>query len=119
MLLSLADLKLIYYRQIDLRTQEVLARGFTYSGVNVSLSTAAQVRYEAMKDLTNLLASITIEAADDTQPPLVLTTLLAIGAFVDAERAYVRTIWADANALKKQVRDATTQAAVEAVVDTR
>lgn len=118
MFATLADMKAAYFRAIDARTQEVLARGFTYSGVTVGLSLQAQVRYEALKD-SGLLATTSVEANDDNNPPLSLSTSLAIGAFVDAARAYVRTVYSDANALKASVRSATTVAGVEAVVDNR
>lgn len=117
-LAALIDFKRSRFADIDLRTQEVLARGFTYGGVNVSLSVDAQVRYEALRTMSGLFSSVTIEAADDMNPSLTLVSL-NIGAFTDAMRVHVRGIYDTANALKKSIREATDYAGVEAVVDTR
>lgn len=104
---------------IDRKTQAVLDRGFTYSGVNVSLSLAAQVRYLGFGQLSSLLGTITVEASDDLSAPLVLATFLSIGPFCTAVNQYVRDVWEAHNALKTSIRAAATNAQVEAVVDTR
>ncbi len=115
---TLDEFKRSRMRDINQRTDEVLARGFTYSGVNVSLTVHAQLRYEVLRATTGLFSSAIIEAADDMSPALTLGSF-GMAAFSDAQRAYVKSIHDAANVLKKSIRDAADYAAVEAVVDTR
>lgn len=116
---TLDEFKLSRFADIDRRTQEVLGHGFTYSGVAVSLSLQSQIRYESLVGLSSLLSSVTIEAADPLQDPLVLPLLGNASAFAVAARAYVRSIFDAEGAMKSAIRAATTQQGVEAVVDTR
>lgn len=113
--MAFADMKLARYAEIEQRTRDVLARGYTYSGVTVSLSEASLVKYQSLPGLS--LANVTIEAADPTQPPLVLSVLP--GTFVTAVFTYVRQVYEAESAVKALVRGAVDQAALEQVFDTR
>lgn len=118
-LLTLDEFKLSRFADIDKRTLEVLGKGFTYNGVAVSLSLQSQIRYESLVGLGSLLTSITIEAADPLQDPLVLPMLGNASAFATAARAYVKAIFDAETVMKSAIRAATSTAGVEAVVDTR
>lgn len=116
---ELDELKRLYFAAVDVRTDEVLARGFTYNSVTVSLSTQALVRYQTYLQMSTLFGTLTVEAADDLDPPLSLTSIFAIDPFVSAVNAHVRAVWDAHNAVKAQIRASDTLSELESVVDTR
>lgn len=116
--LTLEEFKRSRFADLERRTAEVLARGRLYSGVVVSLSTERLVLYNQYTTLSAALGTVTVEAADPINPPLVLS-LLSAGVFVTNVADYVRGVYADESALKAPIRAATTQAEIEAVIDTR
>lgn len=117
---DLNEFKLSRMADIEQRTREILARGRVYNGVRVSLELKRLVEYRTYTTLNAALGSITVEAADPLEAPLVIALgLLGAGAFVDTVNDYVRNVYLAESYLKAAVRNATTQNEVEAVIDTR
>lgn len=118
----LEELKASRFRDIDARTHDVLALGHVYSGVAVSLMPMALIKYLSLTQglvLGGLLnAPVTIEAADPFNPPLVLAGL-SPSAFLTSVTDKLRAIYEAESVLKTGIRNATTVAEVEAIMDTR
>jgi hypothetical protein len=119
--LDLAQLKELRWKQIDTRTNELIAQGFVFGGVVLSLSLTAQLRVEALDRVRNevfVVYPIVWNSIDDSLAvsvanaaelhTLYLTALGTIRARVDS-----------GSVLKEAVRAAVTKAEVDAVVDNR
>lgn len=117
---SLDEFKRSRFDDIEAKTREILAAGKLVSGVRVSLELRKLVEYRTYTTLSAALGSITIEAANPLDAPLVIGLgLLGAGAFVDTVNDHVRTVYLAESYLKAAVRNATTPAEVEAVLDLR
>lgn len=119
--MTLAELKASRLAELSHRTQQVLARGYTYpaTGVTVSLSLDAQARYLGLTQLLSLTGTVTIEASDPTLPAMALTSFLQVSPFTTAVLQYVRDTWEAHNTLASAIRACTTVAQVEGIFDTR
>jgi hypothetical protein len=119
----LTPFKVIRLEQIDARTEELIAQGFTHAGKNFSLSIAAQIKWTGAYELRAFFT-----AADAF--PFIVNTIgddEAYSVTDEAELAQiyqtigvtVLTVLGGDAALKIAVRAATTVAELNAVVDTR
>jgi hypothetical protein len=116
---SLDEFKIARFVDIDKRTGEVLARGFVYNSVTISLSAASLLKYQTLSTVGLLSAPVTVEAADPLQDPLTLASLLNPAAFLASVNAYLRSVYEAETLLKSAIRASTTAAQIEAVVDSR
>ncbi len=105
------------YLQIDGKTDALIIQGFTYDSKVFSLSLSAQMNFNALKN----------ESSEFTWPVEITTisndtyslTLANLNAFWRTGKVALKGDLDTGRALKKQIFDATTQAAVDAIVDTR
>ncbi len=107
------------FREIDVRTDDLIAAGFSYGGMTLSASIYAQARWTAGNVERNLLTY-----------PITVNDLADSGTYdiVDADdfhNLYLTAIATNkyhldtGTALKNQIRDAATMAELDAVVDDR
>lgn len=114
-----APLRAEKYENIDKKTQEIIAQGFTYNSKTFSLSANAQTTYLGMYNARSVLTyPITVNTIDDTDTQ-DLADETEVTDFYNAGVAAVRAALDGGTALKAQVTNATTEALVEAVVDNR
>lgn len=118
---TLQEAKQAKFEQIDKKTNEIIARGYVWEGVVLSLSLPSQTRLNgvyAMQDdppggypiVWNSLddnSFVTLEDAKDTV------------SMHDAAGNRLREVVDSGTAIKEEVRAATTVAEVEAIVDPR
>lgn len=118
---SLEYYKNIKYRNIDNRTNELISRGFNYAGKMFSLSLPAQIRLLGINQVRNdpnLIYPIRWNTMHDNDYYEIanpedfhlfyMKSLATYRAHVDA-----------GTALKDQVREATSKAEVDAIIDNR
>lgn len=118
---GLNDIKQKKFAIIDAKTDEIISRGFAFSGMQFSTSIEAQARglaLDQMRNDTNLQYPVVWNNIDDTDA-IQLTNAEMVHNFVLSGIAYYRAAVDTGSALKLQVRQATTVAAVLAVTDTR
>lgn len=116
---TLSGLKEYRYKQIDKRTQELIAQGFIYSSITFSLSTNAQTNLLGTYTARDLLTypfswnaiddSSTYQIADANEMAVFFMTALA------AKKAHQDS----GTALKTQIRDAVDMDAVNLIIDNR
>jgi hypothetical protein len=115
----LAQRKRIRILAIDSRTSELIAAGFTYNSVEISLSLNSQSRIHGTYTARALLTyPVEWNSLDDTAL-LTLVDQTDVESFFGAALTAVRTAIDSGTVLKTAVRDATTQAELDAVVDNR
>ena len=115
--LILADYKQLRYNEIDGKSMVLISAGFTYDSKTFSLSINAQTNWNTLKD----------EEAEFTWPVDITTidndtyslTQANLDAFWTAARDAVKGHLDSGRAYKKTIYDATDEAGVDAVVDTR
>lgn len=121
---DLADLpkfKTTRYHEIDTRTQELVAEGFTYSGLNFSLGPTAQTQMmgiHQIKDNPSLDYPITWANIDNSDS-YDLVSAADVEAFYLTACGTYRYYADSGNTLKTQIRNETTVSGVNAVVDNR
>jgi hypothetical protein len=116
----LNPLKAKRYGEIDLKTQALIAVGFTYDSNQFSLSLPAQHNWHGLlmaADKTWVTFPFVISTIDNNE--YTLPTVAACNQFVRDGFDVVKGHLESGRSLKKQVFDATTKAAVDAVVDNR
>jgi hypothetical protein len=119
--LTLDEYKELRYHEIDTRTSEIVLLGFTYQSKVFSLSQNAQI---------NLLALD--ETRDDPALtyPIIYNTIDDLDSYTVADSTDLHTMYLTALATKKgtvdsgttlktSIRNATTQAEVDAIIDNR
>ena len=112
-------LKGIRHRQIDEKTDSLIAAGFTYNTKTFSLSANAQLTWLGMyTSRVDLSYPVTVNTIDDADTES-LTDANEVAAFYAAGLAQIRTHLDSGTALKQQVTAATDTAGVDAVVDNR
>lgn len=119
--ISLDTMKRRRYGAIDAVTDKIIARGFTFSGMRFSESVEAQSRalaLDQLRDDPKANYPILWNNDDDTDV-LQITDATMLHNFVLAGIAYYSSAIDSGSALKLQIRQATTVAAVLAVIDTR
>lgn len=114
---SVAELRADLIARINARTKEVLSSGFVHSGQRYGASGQDRDHYLILAGNQGLFASAVVSNFDDTGE----TTFSGGGltAFLNTAFNFVRTTIESGSALKKQARNATTIAALEAIKDTR
>lgn len=114
---SLAENKIIRYQEIDQKTGELIASGFTYDSQIFSLSSNAQANWNALK---NQKTSFTFPKNVTTiNSNTYSLTEINVDALWDAGKLVVDGYLDSGRALKKSIFDAIDQAAVDLVIDTR
>jgi hypothetical protein len=106
---------------IDLRTDELIAGGFPFAGIQFSLTIESQVRIEGMdrfRDDPLCSYPISWNSLDDSQSLQIQNAATIHGLYLTA-LGTLRVRVDSGSALKDQVRAAATVAEVEAVVDNR
>ncbi len=117
----LDDVKEAKCAVIDIRTGELIAAGFTYSGKTYSLSACAQDNLNAMyasRSASFQDYPIVYSCIDNTDK-VSLADAAAVEGFYEAAYDHKRSQLDSGNTLKDSVRDATTVAEVEAITDSR
>jgi hypothetical protein len=105
--------------EIDRKTRNLIAEGFTYSAKVFSMSANAQSKWHALHaDRANHTYPVVILTMDETDE-VSLADTLAVEAFYTAMVTEVRGHIDSGATLKKSIRDAADQAAIDAVVDGR
>jgi len=117
--IPLSDLRNSRYEDIDIRTGELIAEGFTHAGKQFSLSIESQINWTNIGMVPSLLTY-----------PYKISTLLDDQVHSFADAAEIQTAYAIAvgtkeshiasgRAIKEQIIAATTKAELDAVEDTR
>lgn len=117
---ALTALKAQRYTQIDKRTVVLIMAGHTFASKQFSLSENAQRYVGGLKqavDATLLTPPLDVTTLDDDTH--TLADAAAVDAFYGNALAAVKAHLDSGRALKKQIFDAATKAAVDAVVDSR
>jgi len=118
---TLSDNKKIRRAEVDVRTRELIIDGFTYDSETFSLSTRAQINWISFARLIRL---------DELTLPQTISTKgdgeysgfsgkPAVKDFFTASRVAVMGHLESGRDLKILIKDATTQAELDAIVDTR
>lgn len=118
---SLDQAKKAKYAAIDAKTDEIIARGFTFQNIVFSTSLDAQSRMLGMDQLRNDAAMtypIIFNSLDDSIS-ISIPDADTVHAFVLTGVGYYRAAIDSGSALKADVRAATTVAEVQAITDTR
>lgn len=117
---ELGILKTQRYLEIDTRTQELIAAGFVHDSKTFSLSLNAQHNWHSLLTVADkqwLTFPVTVSTFDNDE--YSLANVAALDNFAQAGFNAVFGHLTSGRDLKKQIFDATTKAAVDAVVDTR
>lgn len=116
---NLPTLKTQRYAEIDTKTEELIAKGFTYSSSVFSLSANAQITCLGLVERKDSLTyPVDINLLDDSSK-VSLADATAMQAFFDAAQAQIRTHLDNGTTLKQSIRDAADTATVNLVVDSR
>lgn len=117
--MSLEELKLYRYNEIDNRTGELISMGFTYATKTFSLSLNAQINISALNQSRDELTyPINYNTIDDT-------STYSVADAIDLHNMYLTALnvkkgHLDAGtALKDQIRAAVDIPAVNAIIDNR
>jgi hypothetical protein len=117
--LTLDEYKQIKFKEIDRRTAELIAEGFTYNSKVFSLSNNAQINLLGVDIKRNDgILPLTFNTIDDLDD-ITFTTAADVDSFFMVALATKKTHLESGNSLKVSIRNATTEAEVDAVVDTR
>jgi len=118
---SLVEAKKAKFAEVDARTDELIASGFTFASKQFSLSQNAQSRLmgiNQVRDDENVVYPIKWNTIDDSDTYSIPDSATVLGFYLTAVGTY-RTHVDSGTTLKDQVRAATTIAEVNAVVDNR
>lgn len=118
---QLQEAKQAKFEQIDKKTNEIIARGFTWDGVLLSLSLPAQTRLNgiyAMRDDPPGGYPVIWNSLDDNSF-VTLNNAVDTTSMHDAAGDRLRTVVDSGTVIKEEVRQATTVAEVDAIVDPR
>jgi hypothetical protein len=114
---NLPALKDSRFMEIDAKTCSLLLEGFSFDNVYFSLSLAAQTNWNTLKNSqTDFIWPVSITTIDNDTYILTQSNL---GAFWSAGRDKTKDHLDSGRVLKKQIKDATTKAEVDSVVDNR
>lgn len=103
--------------QIDIRTQCIIAEGFTFDSHQFSLSIPAQINWSGILLFKDLLSwPMNVTTLDDQEYSLTMDNLLY---FMGSGTSVIKNAVDSGRALKLQVRAATSQAELDDVVDDR
>lgn len=119
--LSLENYKLLKYNAIDRRTGELISQGYTYGTKQFSLSSGAQTNILALdntKDDPSLTYPIKYNNIDDSDTYDVIDATDLHSMYLTA-LATKKGHLDSGTALKDQVRSASNEAGVDAIIDNR
>jgi hypothetical protein len=109
--------KTIRYAEIDQKTDELIAQGFSYDSQTFSLSVAAQTNFNTLKNQESAFTwPVDITTKDENTYSLAQANLTAFWA---TGAGTVKTHLDSGRVLKKSIFDAADQAAVDTIVDSR
>lgn len=115
--LTLAQMKANKNASIDARTQALISNGFAFDGHGFSLSPAAQMNWSGLKTFEAILTwPVKVTANGDVEYPLAQANLIP---FVGTALGTVAAHYTSGRVLKLLVNACTTEAQVEAVMDSR
>jgi len=113
----LASNKAARYNAVDFRTTQLIEAGFTYASKSFSLSGPAQLNWLTLQAIANKFTwPVKISTLDNGEYSLEQVNL---DAFAQIAKDKTQGHLDSGRALKLQINAATTQAALDAVVDTR
>jgi hypothetical protein len=119
--LNLDDYKQIRYYEIDCKTEQLILNGFVYQSLTFSLSQNGQINLLALdetRDDPALTYPIDYNTLDDTQSYSILDSTDLHNMYLTA-LATKKGIVDSGTVLKNEVRDCTTEAEVDAIIDNR
>jgi hypothetical protein len=119
--LTLEEYKQIRYNEIDCRSGELISEGFTYQSKVFSLSTTAQINILALDETRNdpaLTYPIKYNTIDDVYSYDVVDSTDLHSMYLTA-LATKKGVLDSGTTLKTSIRNATTQAEVDAIIDNR
>lgn len=113
----LPDLRDKRYAEIDAQTQKLIDKGFTFDNKKFSLSINAQANWTRLKALESSLTwpvKISTKSANGYD-----LTQANLAGFMAAAHTAIHGHLESGRALKKQVKNATTETAIKNVIDNR
>jgi hypothetical protein len=119
--LTLDEYKQLRYKEIDSKSGELISQGFTYQSKTFSLSTSAQTNILALdntRDDPALTYPIKYNTLDDLDSYDVVDSTDLHNMYLTA-LSTKKAILDGGTTLKTSVRNATTEAEVDAVIDNR
>lgn len=117
--MSLEEYKTARYNAIDARTTELVLEGFTYAGIQFSLSPSAQTNITNTYLARDIMSyPIAWNSKDDTAVHNIQDATEVI-SFYGTALTTVRIIRDAGTIIKNNIRNATTIAEVSAIVDNR
>lgn len=114
--MTLEELKHIRYKEIDIRTGELIDAGFPFAGFTFSMSTNAQINWSNFPNLPDALFPLPVM---DKFENLYMLALADKTNFYLAALSFKNAQLQSGSALKAQVKACVDEACVLAVVDNR
>lgn len=114
--MTLDELKEIRYVEIDLNTQDLIAKGFPFDGYTFSMSLTAQINWSNFPNLPDGLFPLPII---DITENLYMLSLANRTAFYLSALNYKNTQLQSGSMLKAQIKACTDEACVNAIIDNR
>lgn len=119
--MSLEELKLYRYHEIDNKTGKLISNGFIYNGLTFSLSYNAQINLlglDASRNDPALTYPISYNTLDDSTTYNVVDATDVHNMYLTA-LATKKSILDSGTTLKDQIRAATSKSEVNAIIDNR
>lgn len=114
--MTLDELKDIRYTEIDMRTQELIAQGFSFDSHTFSMSLTAQINWSNFPNLPDALFPLTI--IDIVEGPYVCSLANKMNFYYTALNA--KNQWLQTGGvLKAQIHACVDEACVTAIIDNR
>lgn len=114
--MSLEELKNYRYAEIDKKTSELIAQGFTFDGRTFSMSTNAQINWSNFPNLPDGLFPLSINDINEDSYSLALADRLN---FYLSALNYKNAQLQSGSALKAQVKAAVDVSGINAIIDNR
>lgn len=114
--LTLEELKVYRYTEIDNKTQKLIAQGFTFGGHTFSMSTNAQINWSNFPNLPDELFPLPVMDINEELYSLALADKLN---FYLAALNYKNAQLQSGSVLKAQIKACTDAACVNSIIDNR
>lgn len=114
--MSLDELKQYRYIEIDNKTSDLIAQGFTFDGHVFSMSTNAQINWSNFPNLPDVLFPLPVMDINEDVYSLALANKLN---FYLAALNYKNAQLQSGSVLKAQIKAAVDKPAVDAIIDNR
>lgn len=115
--INLEKNKIDRIHEIDYKTQKIISNGFTFDSNQFSLSIEAQINWSGLVTLESLLTwPMTLTTKGDGSYSLAQANLLY---FIGTGKTVITTTLDSGRTLKIAVNNSTTQAGLDAVIDSR